>query len=278
MTEILDEPWADPDLRGQIDRLLAIMARLRDPKSGCPWDREQSFATIAPYTIEEAYEVEDAIRRADTKALVDELGDLLFQVVFHARMAEEAGQFDFADVVAAVCDKMIRRHPHVFGGARVADAAAQTEAWEAHKRRERGARGALADVALGLPALMRAQKLQGRAARVGFDWDDADRVVLKLDEELGELREARASGDGDRVEDEFGDVLFILVNLARHLKIDAEAALRRTNAKFTSRFVSVEAGLATEGRSFADASLDDMERHWQAAKQRERPSKQSDKP
>jgi MazG family protein len=274
MTEIQTE--RDP--RSPIDRLLAIMARLRDPRSGCPWDREQTFATIAPYTIEEAYEVEDAIRRGDPKALVDELGDLLFQVVFHARMAEEAGHFDFADVVGAVCDKMIRRHPHVFGEARVADAAAQTEAWEAHKRRERGERGALADMALGLPALMRAQKLQARAARVGFDWDDADRVGAKLDEELGELREARASGDPDRMEDELGDVLFVLVNLARHLKIDAETALRRSNAKFTSRFCLIEAALATEGRTLAEASLEEMERHWQAAKQRERNPSGADRP
>ncbi|MEX2648557.1 MAG: nucleoside triphosphate pyrophosphohydrolase [Alphaproteobacteria bacterium] len=255
-----------------IERLLAIMARLRDPARGCPWDREQTFATIAPYTIEEAYEVDDAIRRRDWHALVDELGDLLFQVVFHARMAEENGLFDFDAVVAAICDKMERRHPHVFGTATVPDAAAQSHAWEEHKAKERSAE-TLAGVALGLPALKRAQKLQARVARVGFDWKHPDPALAKVHEELGELDAARGSGAGaDKLEDELGDVLFAVVNLGRHLKIDAEAALARTNTKFISRFTYVEAALAAEGRGLAEASLDEMERHWQDAKRRERPA------
>ncbi|MGH6718972.1 MAG: nucleoside triphosphate pyrophosphohydrolase [Alphaproteobacteria bacterium] len=258
-----------------IPRLLEVMARLRDPAGGCPWDRDQTFATIAPYTIEEAYEVDDAIRRADWDDLIAELGDLLFQVVFHARMAEEADLFDFDAVVDALCDKMTRRHPNVFGGAgTIADAAAQTTAWEHHKAAER-AGGALAGVALALPALERAQKLQGRAASVGFDWDNTDAVTAKIEEELGELAAARASGAPTaRLEDEVGDVLFAVVNLARHLKIDAEAALRRTNAKFVSRFTYVEGALAAAGRSTAEASLDEMERHWQVAKRRERAADQ----
>lgn len=259
---------------GNIPRLLGIMARLRDPAAGCPWDREQTFATIAPYTIEEAYEVADAIRRSDWADLVAELGDLLFQVVFHARLAEEAGRFGFDAVVDALCDKMVRRHPHVFGDAVVADAAAQTVAWEAHKAAERTG-GALSGVALALPALERARKLQVRAASVGFDWNNVDAVTAKIEEELAELAAARAEGaPAARLEDEVGDLLFAVVNLARHLNINAEAALRRTNAKFISRFGYVEDALAASGRSTAEASLDEMERHWQAAKSHERPAEQ----
>jgi ATP diphosphatase len=231
----------------RIDELIAIMAALRDPATGCPWDREQSFATIAPYTLEEAYEVADAIDRGDLEGLRDELGDLLFQVVYHARMAEEAGAFAFADVVAGICAKMVRRHPHVFGEAEVASADAQSEAWEAHKEAERRARAAgapgaslLDDVGRALPALMRAQKLQRRAARVGFDWPDAGGVRAKLAEELAELEGAVAQSDGERVAAEVGDVLFTAVNLARHLGVDAEEALRGASGRFERRFREME--------------------------------------
>jgi MazG family protein len=246
------------------------MERLRDPERGCPWDREQTFATIAPYTIEEAYEVAEAIRSEDWKALADELGDLLFQVIFHARMAEEAGHFDFATVVEAICEKMERRHPHVFGTTSIADAETQSHAWEEHKARERG-RDVFGGVALALPALKRAQKLQARVAHVGFDWAGPEPARAKILEELGELDAARRSGaDPAKLEDELGDILFAAVNLARHLKIDAETALSRTNFKFMSRFAAVERGLKAEGRSFADTTLDEMERHWIAAKKAER--------
>ena len=243
-----------------LDRLLAIMARLRDPEGGCPWDREQDFATIAPYTIEEAYEVADAIARSDMAALKDELGDLLFQVVFHARMAEEAGLFDFADVAAAISDKMVRRHPHVFGDAEIANAAAQTLAWEEHKAKERtakavasGARESVLDgVALALPALLRADKIQKRAARIGFDWPEARPVIAKLSEEIGELEaelavEAGADHNKDRIEDEMGDILFAAANLARKLDIDPETALRRATEKFERRFRRVEVLAAERG-------------------------------
>ena len=262
-----------------IERLLEIMTRLRDPAAGCPWDREQDFATIAPYTIEEAYEVADAIQRGDMAALKDELGDLLFQVVFHAEMARERGAFDFAAVAERIADMMLRRHPHVFGGAEVKSAEAQTRAWEAHKAAERATNaategrphGALDGVALGLPALMRAEKLQRRAARVGFDWPEAAQVIDKVEEEIGELRREMDTGAvPDRVEDEIGDLLFAIANLARHLAVDPEAALRRTNAKFESRFRRIEALLAADGRTPADASLDEMEALWQQAKREER--------
>src|SRR5579871_4732611 len=223
----------------ELRRLLAIMAALRDPDRGCPWDRDQTFATIAPYTIEEAYEVADAIGLRDFAALPDELGDLLFQVVYHARMAEEAGQFAFADVAKAIADKMIRRHPHVFGEAALRDAAAQTTAWEQQKTAERAARaktGTLAGVPAGLPALTRAAKLTARAARVGFDWPDAEAVLAKLDEEVAEVRAELPAAQRDRLSDEVGDLLFVLANLARKLDLDPEACLRQANDKFSGRF------------------------------------------
>lgn len=258
-----------------LDHLLAIMARLRDPEHGCPWDRAQDFAAIAPYTIEEAYEVADAIARGDTHALKDELGDLLFQVVFHARMAEEAGIFAFDDVAGAIADKMERRHPHVFGAAEVASVAAQSEAWEAHKaaeRRERAqasgaAESVLDGVALALPALLRADKIQKRAARIGFDWPDARQVFGKLKEEIAELETELQKPPGRRaLEDEMGDILFAAANLARKLDIDPEAALRRATAKFERRFRRVET-LAAERAAGSD--LDLLEALWQQAKREE---------
>jgi nucleoside triphosphate diphosphatase len=262
-----------PDLA----RLLAIMARLRDPERGCPWDRAQSFATIAPYTIEEAYEVAEACERGDGAALKDELGDLLFQVAFHARMAEEAGLFAFNDVACAIADKMLRRHPHVFAGATVADAAAQTVAWEQHKAAERRAKAAasgaapsaLDGVGAALPALARAEKLQRRAARVGFDWPDLPPILDKIAEETGELREALAGGDSARIADEIGDLLFAVVNLARRAETDAEQALRAACRKFERRFRRVEALLAASGGSPETASLEEMEARWQQAKAEE---------
>jgi ATP diphosphatase len=268
---------------GDIDGLLAIMARLRDPADGCPWDREQSFATIAPYTIEEAYEVADAIDRGDLDDLRDELGDLLLQVVFHARMAQEQGAFDFADVVAAISDKMLRRHPHVFAGAAVEDAAAQTRAWEAHKHAERAAAGvqdasALAGIARGLPEWQRAVKLQHRAARVGFDWPGPIPVIAKLHEEIEEVRiefgaVASAPDDAaaqDRLEDEIGDLLFVCANLARHAKVDPGTALRRANRKFERRFRLMEILAAGEGARLDELTLEQQERYWLLAKAREK--------
>ncbi len=246
--------------------LLDIMARLRGP-GGCPWDRAQTFASIAPYTIEEAYEVVSAIQDGDLAALPGELGDLLLQVVFHARMAEEAGLFDFGDVVASITDKMIRRHPHVFGdtGA-LADGAAVKEAWEAHKQRERTARGhtsLLDDVANALPALMRAEKLQKRASTIGFDWNNADLVIDKIAEEAREVAAARTQTEQ---EEEVGDLLFAVANLARHLKVDPEAALRSANAKFTRRFNYIERELKTSDKVAGSASLEEMEALWEQAK------------
>jgi ATP diphosphatase len=254
-------------------RLIAIMAALRDPAAGCPWDRAQSFASIAPYTIEEAYEVADAIARDDGPALQDELGDLLFQVVYHARMAEEAGRFGFPEVARSIADKMVRRHPHVFGAAAARDAAAQTEAWEVQKRAERAARaerGTLAGIAVGLPALTRAAKLTARAGRVGFDWPDAAAVLDKLAEETAELRAELPGADPDRLADEVGDMLFVLANLARKLDLDPEDSLRRANAKFARRFGFIEDSLAAAGKTPADSSLEEMEALWQAAKAAER--------
>jgi len=254
-----------------IDRLLAIMARLRDPARGCPWDREQDFATIAPYTIEEAYEVADAIERGDMTALKDELGDLLFQVVFHARMAEEAGLFGFDNVAEAIADKMERRHPHVFGDAEIASVAAQNEAWEAHKAAERQASGAAASVldgvALALPALLRAAKISRRAARIGFDWPDARAVIPKLAEEIVELEaELDQGADPAMVEEEMGDLLFAAANLARKLDIEPETALRRATAKFERRFRQVEALAAERG---IGRDLDALEALWQEVKQKD---------
>jgi ATP diphosphatase len=261
------------DAQAEIARLLDVMARLRDPAAGCPWDLAQDFATIAPYTIEEAYEVADAIARRDFSALPDELGDLLFQVVYHARLAEEAGHFAFADVARAIADKMVRRHPHVFGDAEVRDAAAQSSAWETQKAAERAARaefGALAGVPLGLPSLTRAEKLTKRAARVGFDWPDAAQVLDKLDEEVAELRAELAGADPARLADELGDMLFVMANLARKLGLDPETCLRGANDKFARRFGAVEHSLADQGRTPADATLAEMEAAWHAAKHAER--------
>jgi nucleoside triphosphate diphosphatase len=263
-----------------LERLLAIMARLRDTERGCPWDLEQDFATIAPYTIEEAYEVADAIARRDMPGLKDELGDLLFQVVFHARMAEEAGLFAFDDIAVAIADKMVRRHPHVFGTAEIASAAAQTEAWEEHKADERRARAAatgnresvLDGVALALPALLRAAKIQRRAARIGFDWPAVRPVIAKIAEEIAELEEELAAerdggADPAKVEDEMGDVLFAAANLARKLDIDPEAALRRATAKFERRFRRVEILAAERG---AGGDIDALEALWEQVKREER--------
>ena len=264
---------------GDIARLLAIMAALRDPKSGCPWDVQQDFASIAPYTIEEAYEVADAIGRGDLGDLREELGDLLLQVVFHARMAEEQGAFAFADVVAAISDKMERRHPHVFAGATVEDAEAQTREWEEHKRREREANGdadrsALAGIARGLPEWQRAVKLQKRAARVGFDWPSHAPVIDKLHEEIAEVRadfEAVAADPGDaaardRLEDELGDLLFVAANLTRHAKVDFGAALRRANAKFERRFRAMERLADDDGTDLSALPLEAQDRYWDRAK------------
>jgi MazG family protein len=265
------------------------MARLRDRERGCPWDMEQSFATIAPYTIEEAYEVADAIERNDMPALKEELGDLLFQVAFHARMAEEQGAFDFADVAQALADKMIERHPHVFAAPPIAGeveagspsaigaikkvertAEEQTKAWETLKAEKRAAKrpdaSLLDDVPMALPALMRAEKLTKRAARINFDWPTPDEIYLKLDEEVAELKEAQTQ---DELIDEMGDVLFVMANLARKLKVDPEEALRRANAKFTRRFQHIERRLAEQGRN-GPQDLQMLEELWQDAKRIER--------
>jgi ATP diphosphatase len=257
--------------KADIAELLAIMRRLRDPDGGCPWDLEQTFETIAPYTIEEAYEVAGAVEDKDWPALRDELGDLLLQVVYHARMAQERGLFDFADVVGAISAKMLARHPHVFGGGEAIESAEkQTVAWEEHKRRERAARqatGLLDGVTRALPALLRAEKLQKRMASVGFDWDSPERVLDKIAEESAEIVAAQAQGANQaEIEGEIGDLLFVVANLARHLKVDPEAALRVTNAKVVSRFKWIEAALAEEGRTASGATLEEMEALWQRAK------------
>ena len=263
----------------QTDRLIEVMARLRDPENGCPWDIEQDFDTIAPYTIEEAYEVAEAIAQKDMPALKEELGDLLLQVAYHARMAEEAGAFDFEAVAETIADKMIRRHPHVFGDDSVDSAEAQTANWEAQKAAERQRKAdesgeslsALDGVPLALPALVRADKLGKRAARVGFDWNDAGHLFDKVKEEVAELdAEVRAGTDSSRMAEELGDLLFTLANLARHLKIDPEDALRRTNAKVHDRFRRMERSLAADGVDVRDAPIDLMERHWNAAKAAEK--------
>jgi tetrapyrrole methylase family protein/MazG family protein/ATP diphosphatase len=255
-----------PDALPPIARLLAIMARLRDARDGCPWDVEQTFATIAPYTVEEAYEVADAIERGDLADLKDELGDLLLQVVFHARMAEEDGAFAFDDVVRAINDKMIRRHPHVFGAETYASLEAQKAGWESLKAAERGAKGRAAslldDVPVGLPALTRAVKLSKRAARVGFVWPTLAEVVAKLDEEVGELKAELAAGDVEKARQEMGDVLFVVANLARALDVDPEDALRATNAKFTRRFRYIEEKLAERGRTPEQSDLAEMDALW----------------
>ncbi|HLW27156.1 MAG TPA: nucleoside triphosphate pyrophosphohydrolase [Kiloniellales bacterium] len=255
-----------------IDRLLEVMAKLRDPEAGCPWDVEQSFATIAPYTIEEAYEVYDAIERKDRDSLRDELGDLLLQVVFHSRMAEEEGSFDFHQVAEAITRKLIERHPHVFGETCYSDLNEQSRSWEEIKAAERAAKGeegALDGVPLALPALLRAYKLQRRAARVGFDWPEVKPVLEKVHEEMDELKaEMLAGSEQDRLEEELGDMLFSMVNLARHLNIEPEAALRRANRKFEDRFRTVEAEISAEGKSLDACSLERLETAWQHAKRR----------
>lgn len=258
-------------MKKDIEQLLELMRRLRDPEQGCPWDRKQDFSTIAPYTIEEAYEVEDAIRRNDLEELKHELGDLLFQVVFHARMAEEQGAFDFGDVVTAIVDKMTRRHPHVFADASIDDAEAQTRAWEEMKAAERASGGVLDGVPLNLPALTRAEKLSKRAGRVGFEWPDLDGVFAKIDEELAELRvEVESNADRGRIEEELGDFLFTIANLARYLKIDPERALRGTNAKFERRFRAVEAELARRGRKPSESTLEEMDAIWDEVRKAEK--------
>ncbi|WP_394345622.1 nucleoside triphosphate pyrophosphohydrolase [Aliigemmobacter aestuarii] len=265
---------ANPE--GGIERLLEIMARLRDPQTGCPWDLEQDFASIAPYTIEEAHEVADAIERQDWRDLERELGDLLFQSVYHAQMGTEAGLFTFDSVTRAISDKMVARHPHVFGQeSRDKTAEQQTADWERIKAAERGAAGparVLDGVALGLPALTRAVKLQNRAARVGFDWPSTDEVVDKIVEEARELAEARNRLTEAEITEEFGDLLFVIANLARHLKIDPEAALRAANAKFTRRFGRIEDWLEEQGRSPADSDLAEMDALWNRAKREEKDS------
>ena len=271
------------DTPGDIQRILGIMARLRDPQRGCPWDLEQDFASIAAYTIEEAYEVADAIDRGDLPGLCDELGDLLLQVVFHAQMAQEQGAFGFGDVVDAISDKMIRRHPHIFGDAAAGDAEAVLRNWDAIKREERAAAGdtdtsALAGIARGLPEWQRAVKLQARAARVGFDWPGPAPVIDKLHEEIEEVRvefDAVAADPDDaaaqdRLEEELGDLLFVAANLARHAKVDVGAALRRANHKFERRFRAMEAMADADGQALAGQSLDAQDGYWNRAKQAER--------
>ena len=256
-----------------IARLIEIMAALRDKEHGCPWDVEQTFATIAPYTIEEAYEVADAIARSDMGDLKDELGDLLLQVVYHAQLAAETRAFAFPDVVEAIATKMIRRHPHVFGDEEARAAGHAKEVWErvkAEEKRERGVTriGALDGVPVALPALMRAVKLQQKASAVGFDWNNVRTVVAKVREETAEIETelAREPQSADRLEDEIGDLLFVVANLARHVKVDPEQALRRTNAKVTRRFAAIEAALAADGRKPEDASLAELEALWGKAK------------
>jgi ATP diphosphatase len=276
----------------RIEDLLRVMARLRDPENGCPWDREQTFASIAPYTIEEAYEVADAIARSDLDALKDELGDLLLQVVYHARMAEEDGRFAFGDVVDAITAKMIRRHPHVFEDASLRGAFLTGGTWERIKAEEKATRGYVArglrdgagslldDVPLALPALTRAVKLQSRAAKVGFDWPSLAPVLAKAEEEIGELKaaiadEKRETGaPSEKVTEEFGDLLFVMANVARHLGVDPEGALRDANAKFVRRFRSIEAALRAEGRTPEDATLEEMDQLWDEAKAAETAGKE----
>ena len=264
------------DAHGGMPRLIAIMRRLRDPQTGCPWDIEQDFASIAPYTIEEAYEVADAIEREAWSELKDELGDLLLQAVFHAQMADEKGLFDFNSVADGISAKMVARHPHVFGDeSRDKSAEQQTRDWETVKAAERAGKaqtGTLDGVAIGLPALLRAVKLQKRAARVGFDWPETSQVLDKIVEEAAELKEAAANLTPDKVEEEFGDLLFVMANLARHMGVEPEAALRRANGKFTRRFERIEALLADQGKRPEDSDLAEMDALWDQAKAEERSS------
>lgn len=265
---------APPNDEKPIDRLIAIMARLRDPQTGCAWDLEQNFATIAPYTVEEAYEVADAIERGDLNDLREELGDLLLQVVFHSQMGEEQGAFAFDDVATAISEKMIRRHPHVFGPESQRTSAEQTQAWEVIKAQERATKGKnkslLDDVPTGLPALTRAVKLTARAARVGFDWPDVSFIFDKLREETAELEAEIAAGDKAKMRDELGDILFVCANLARKLDLEPEDALRSTNAKFARRFQFIEAELTARGKTPSDSNLAEMDALWDAAKATEK--------
>lgn len=259
--------------RTPIDALREIMRRLRDPRTGCPWDIEQTFETIAPYTIEEAYEVADAIRSGDREALRGELGDLLLQAVYHSQMAAEEGAFDFDDVARGIAEKMIRRHPHVFGDTKIASAGEQAAHWEAVKQAERAAEpddSALAGVALALPALMRAQKLGRRAARVGFDWPDPSGVLAKIAEEAAEVAEARTTADPARIAEEYGDLLFVTAILGQHLGVDAEDALAAANRKFERRFRAVEALLAERGKTPGESDLAEMDGVWEEVKRGEK--------
>jgi MazG family protein len=267
-----------PDLAAanSLTELLAVMRALRTPVTGCPWDLVQTSATIAPYTIEEAYEVVDAIQRGDTADLREELGDLLLQVVFHAQMASEAGSFTFTDVASGITQKMLRRHPHVFGDEAARSAGAAKGFWEKIKAEEKAAKGSmkaassvLADVPVGMPGLTRAVKLQEKAARVGFDWPDIGPVFDKMREEIAELEVEVRTGDKVKIAEEFGDLLFVMANLARHLGVDPEAAVRGTNAKFTRRFQGIEAALARDGRTPAQSDLAEMDALWNAAKKAE---------
>lgn len=271
----MPQPLSPPPSEDQepIGRLIEIMARLRDPNGGCPWDLEQTFATIAPYTVEEAYEVADAIERGDLSDLKEELGDLLLQVVFHSRMAEEQGAFDINDVATAISDKMIRRHPHVFGDHAYENLSAQVEGWEALKAQERQAKaktGVLDDVPTGLPALTRAVKLTKRAARVGFDWPSANEVLAKLREETEEIAVEIDAGDMAKAREELGDILFVCANLARKLDVDPEDALRATNAKFARRFAFIETELAQRGKTPDQSNLEEMDALWNDAKAAEK--------
>ncbi|MEM9667721.1 MAG: nucleoside triphosphate pyrophosphohydrolase [Pseudomonadota bacterium] len=273
----MDRP---PELErdSEFETLVEIMARLRDKETGCPWDIEQDFASIAPYTVEEAYEVMDAIQKNDMSELREELGDLLLQVVYHSQMASEAGHFSVEDVARAINDKMIRRHPHVFEVADGRDSNSQKIAWEEQKAAERAAKreadapdsSALDGVALALPALLRAEKLQKRAARTGFDWATPEPIFAKLEEEVAELHEAMADKNSDSIEDELGDILFVCANLARRLDVDPEAALRRTNEKFNRRFRAMEVLAAEDGKVFSELGLDEQEAYWQAVKAAEK--------
>lgn len=266
----------------QMQRLLEVMASLRDPQRGCPWDQQQTFQTILPYTLEEVYEVAEAIEQGDMGALREELGDLLFQVAFYAQLAKEAGEFDFDDIATGISDKLVQRHPHVFGDAEIADAEAQSRAWEAHKARERHARAAdegrpasvLDNVPRALPGLMRAMKLQRRAARVGFDWPDMAPVLDKVEEELAELRQVVAEGgDADRLEHELGDLMFACVNLCRHAGLEPEMAMRGVNHRFETRFRRVETLARDQNQRLAQMSLEELDRLWTQAKAEEAAAK-----
>ena len=267
--QILHHPKKSP--MTDINKLLQIMAALRDPQNGCPWDIEQTFETIAPYTLEEAYEVADAIQRHDMQELKEELGDLLFQVAFHARLGEEVGEFDFTDIVTAICDKMERRHPHVFADEKIATVAEQSREWEKHKARERESqKSAVSGVALALPALVHAKKLQSRAARVGFDWPDISGPLVKCHEELAEIEEALEQGNQQQIADEIGDLLFAVVNFARFADVDAEAALKGSSGRFVTRFQFIERKLSGQDLTTEDLSLEELEELWALAKYAEK--------